>query len=159
MFYPDANDPYRQPSIPYQPYGEQNAQIMPQQKSMAASTSTNRAVPTYPAQARRKQAKPITPRKSKAETLSFVHECKKWLVAGSIVTFGLLGGLVAGHAVGTTSSQATPANNTPATSPSTNGGDGGFFNQQPGQQQQGGGGYGFGNDNPSQPPVSGSHTS
>ena len=55
MFYPDANDPYRQPSIPYQPYGEQNAQIMPQQKSMAASTSTNRAVPTYPAQARRKQ--------------------------------------------------------------------------------------------------------
>src|SRR5205809_553167 len=160
MFYPDANDPYRQPSIPYQPYGEQNAQIMPQQKSMAASTSTNRAVPTYPAQARRKQAKPITPRKSKAETLSFVHECKKWLVAGSIVTFGLLGGLVAGHAVGTTSSQATPANNTPATSPSTNGGDGGFFNQQPGQQQQqGGGGYGFGNKNPSQPPISGSHTS
>ena len=159
MFYPDANDPYRQPSIPYQPYGEQNAQIMPQQKSMAASTSTNRAVPTYPAQARRKQAKPITPRKSKAETLSFVHECKKWLVAGSIVTFGLLGGLVAGHAVGTTSSQATPANNTRATSPSTNGGDGGFFNQQPGQQQQGGGGYGFGNNNPSQPPVSGSHTS
>ena len=160
MFYPDANDPYRQPSIPYQPYGEQNAQIMPQQKSMAASTSTNRAVPTYPAQARRKQAKPITPRKSKAETLSFVHECKKWLVAGSIVTFGLLGGLVAGHAVGTTSNQATPANNTPATSPSTNGGDGGFFNQQPGQQQQqGGGGYGFGNKNPSQPPISGSHTS
>jgi len=159
MFYPDANDPYRQPSIPYQPYGEQNAQIMPQQKSMAASTSTNRAVPTYPAQARRKQAKPITPRKSKAETLSFVHECKKWLVAGSIVTFGLLGGLVAGHAVGTTSSQATPANNTFSTSPSTNGGDGGFFNQQPGQQQQGGGRYGFGNNNPSQPPVSGSHTS
>src|SRR5438874_12224884 len=160
MFYPDANDPYRQPSIPYQPYGEQNAQIMPQQKSMAASTSTTRAVPPYPAQARPKQARPVTPRKSKAETLSFVHECKKWLVAGSIVTFGLLGGLVAGHAVGTTSNQATPANNTPATSPSTNGGDGGFFNQQPGQQQQqGGGGYGFGNNNPSQPPVSGSHTS
>src|SRR5205807_9803587 len=97
-----------------------------------------RGVPPYPGQARPKQARPVTPRKSKAETLTFVHECKKWLVAGSIVTFGLLGGLVAGHAVGTTSSQATPANNTPATSPSTNGGDGGFFNQQPGQQQQGG---------------------
>jgi hypothetical protein len=99
----------------------------------------------------------VTPRKSKAETLTFVHECKKWLIAGSIVTFGLLGGLVAGHAIGTTSNQATPASNTPATSPSTGGG---FFDQQPGQQQQqGGGGNGFGNNNPTQPPVSGSHTS
>ena len=158
MFYPDANDPYRQPSIPYQPYGGQNAQMMPQHYNNAASTSTNRAVTTYPVLARPKKAKQVTPRKSKAETLTFVHECKKWLVAGSIVTFGLLGGLVAGHAVGTTSNQATPANNTPATSPSTNGGDGGFFNQQPGQQQ-GGGEYGIGNNNPSQPPVSGSHTS
>ena len=160
MFYPDANDPYRQQAIPYQPYGGQNTQMMPQQNNVAVSTSTTRAVSPYPAQARPKQARPVTPRKSKAETLTFVHECKKWLVAGSIVTFGLLGGLVAGHAVGTTSNQATPANNTPATSPSTNGGDGGFFNQQPGQQQQqGGGGYGFGNKNPSQPPISGSHTS
>ncbi len=51
------------------------------------------------------------------------------------------------------------ASNTPATSPSTGGG---FFDQQPGQQQQqqgGGGGSGFGSNNPSQPPVSGSHTS
>src|SRR5436190_23537248 len=170
MFYQDANDPNRQQTVPYQPYRQQtvpyqhyrgqNSQLMPQQNNMAASTSTNRAVPTYPTQARSKQAKPVTPRKSKAETLAFLHECKKWLVAGSIVIFGLLGGLVAGHAVGTTSNQATPANNTPATSPSTNGGDGGFFNQQPGQQQQqGGGGYGFGNKNPSQPPISGSHTS
>src|SRR5436190_15832077 len=160
MFYPDADDPYRQPSIPYQPFEGQNAQIMPQQNNMAASTSKNRAVLQYPATAHPRQARSVTPRKSKAETLAFVHECKKWLVAGSIVTFGLLGGLVAGHAVGTTSNQATPANNTPATSPSTNGGDGGFFNQQPGQQQGGGGGgYGFGNKNPSQPPISGSHTS
>src|SRR6266487_6510071 len=103
MFYPDANDPYRQPSIPYQPHEGQNAQMMPQQNNMAASISTNRAVQPYPAQARSKQARLVTPRKSKAETLTFVHECKKWLVAGSIVTFGLLGGLVAGHAVGTTS--------------------------------------------------------
>ena len=144
---------------PINPYRGQNTQMMPRQNKVAASTSTTRAVPPYPALARSKQARPVTPRKSKAETLAFVHECKKWLVAGSIVAFGLLGGLVAGHAVGTTSNQATPTNNTPATSPSTNGGNGGFFNQQPGQQQQGGGGYGFGNNNPSQPPISGSHTS
>ena len=165
MYYQDANVPNRQQTVPYQHYRGQNAQMMPQQNNMAASTSINQAVPPYSTQARSKQAKPVTPRKSKAETLAFVHECKKWLVTGSIVIFGLLGGLVAGHAVGTTSNQATPAKNTPSTSPSTNGGggDGGFFNQQPGQQQQpqqGGGGYGFGNNNnPSQPPVSGSHTS
>src|SRR5216683_476005 len=157
MFYPDANDPYRQQAISYQPYGGQNTQMMPQQNNVVASTAASQAVPPYSAQARPKQARPVTPRKSKAETLSFVHECKKWLVAGSIVTFGLLGGLVAGHAIGTTSNQATPASNTPATSPSTGGG---FFDQQPGQQQQqGGGGNGFGNNNPTQPPVSGSHTS
>jgi hypothetical protein len=174
MYYQDANDPYsqqtapyqpyRQQSTQYQPYGGQNSQMMPPQHTSSAQTSHNRAVPPYPAQTRPKQAKPVKPRKSKAETLAFVHECKKWLVAGSIVTFGLLGGLVAGHTVGSTSNQATPANNTPSTSPSTNGGNGGnggFFNQQPGQQQQqGGGGYGFGNNNtPFQPPVSGSHTS
>jgi hypothetical protein len=163
MFYPDANDPYRRQAVPYQPYGGQNAQMMPQQNNFAASTSTNRAVTQYTATASPKLSSPASQRKSKAETLAFVHECKKWLVAGSIVTFGLLGGLIAGHAVGTTSSQANPANNTPATSPSTNGGggNGGFFNQQPGQQQQpqqGGGGYGFGNNN-TQPPVSGSHSS
>jgi hypothetical protein len=141
--------------------------MTPPQYTGSSQASSNRAIPPYPAQTRPKQAKQVTPRKSKAETLAFVHECKKWLVAGSIVTFGLLGGLVAGHAVGTTSTQATPASNTPSTSPSTNGGgdNGGFFNQQPSQQQpsqqqqQGGGGYGFGNNNPFQPPVSGSQTS
>ncbi len=163
MFYPDANDPYKQQSIPYQPHGGQSAHMMPPQHIVSAQNSTNRAVTAYPGQNRPKQARTVTPRKSKAETLAFVHECKKWLVAGSIVTFGLLGGLIAGHAVGTTSNQATPANNAPSTSPSNNGGNGdngGFFNQQPGQQQQqGGGGYGFGNNNPFQPPASGSHTS
>lgn len=173
MFYPDANDPYRQQTAPYQPYSQptvpnqpyrgQNAQMMPQQNNVTRLAPAHRVAPTYPAQAGLKQAKPVTPRKSKAETLAFVHECKKWLVAGSIVMFGLMGGLVAGHAVGTTSNRATPANNNPSTAPSTNdgnGGDGGFFNQQPGQQQQGGGGYGFGNNNnPYQPPVSGSQTS
>lgn len=175
MYYQDANDPYSQQKIPYQSYRQQSApyqpnmgqssQMMPTQYTSNAKIPQNRAVPPYQGQYRPKQAKPVTPRKSKAETLAFVHECKKWLVAGSIVTFGLLGGLVAGHAVGTTSNQATPANNTPSTSPSTNGGNdngGGFFNQQPGQQQQQqqGGGYGFGNNNnPLQPPVSGSQTS
>lgn len=158
MFYPDANDPYRQPAVPYQPYRGQTNSTMPQRNEVVSRSTTTRATTPYTMQARSAQARPVKPRKSKAETLAFVHECKKWVVAGSIVTFGLLGGLVAGHAVGTAANQATPASNTPATSPSTNGGGGGFFNQQPGQQQ-GGGGFGSGNNTPSQPPVSGSHTS
>jgi len=157
MFYPDANDPYRQPELPYQPDGGQTNPPMTQRNEIVSSSTIPRAAMPSTMQARSAQARPVTPRKSKAETLTFVHECKKWLIAGSIVTFGLLGGLVAGHAIGTTSNQATPASNTPATSPSTGGG---FFNQQPGQQQQqGGGGNGFGNNSPTQPPVSGSHTS
>lgn len=163
MSYPDANDPYRQSAIPYQPYAGQTHPMMPQQNEIKLP-SPSKPTASYSVQARSAQARPVAHRNSKAETLSFVHECKKWLVAGSIVTFGLLGGLVAGHAVGTVSNQANPASNTPATSPSSNGGGGGFFDQQPGQQgqgqqQQGGGGYGFGNNTPSQPPVSGSQTS
>jgi hypothetical protein len=86
---------------------------------------------------------------SKAEALEFIDECKRWLIAGSIIVFGILSGLVAAHVTGTTSNQATPGSNAPTTSPSSGGG---FF-----QQQQGG--YNFGNGNSGQPPVSGSHVS
>ncbi len=155
MFYPDANDPYRQPSLPYQPYTARTDPMISQQKEITPSSTTLRADSSPDTPARSAQARPVTPRKSKAESLAFVRKCKKWLVAGSVVAFGILSGLTAGHVIGTTSNQATPASNTPATSPSS-GGD--FFQQQQGQQQQGGG-YGFGSSNPWQPPVSGSHTS
>ena len=153
MFHPDTNDPYRQQSLPYQPYATQTTPTISQRNE--AASSLPRAVSSYNTHARSMQARPVTPRKSKAEALAFVHKCKRWLVAGSVVAFGVLGGLAAGHAIGTTSNHATPASNAPATSPSP---DGGFFQQQQEQQQQGGG-YGFGNSNPWQPPVSGSHTS
>ena len=155
MFYPDANDPYGQPSLPYQPYGAHaDPGIYQRNETVFPSPTSRAAIHARSAQA---NTRPVKPRKSKAETLAFVHECKKWLVAGSVITFGLLGGLIAGHAVGTTSNQATPASNAPSTSPSSGGG---FFQQGPqGQQQQQGGGYGFGNGNFGQPPVSGSHTS
>ena len=158
MFYPDANDPYGQSSLPYQPRGAHTSGIYQRNETVSLSPTSQAAMHARSVQA---NTRPVTPRKSKAETLTLVHEFKKWLVAGSVITFGLLGGLVAGHAVGTTSNQATPASNAPSTSPSSGGG---FFQQGPqGQQQQGqqqqGGGYGFGNGNFGQPPVSGSHTS
>lgn len=151
MFYPDENNPYGQPSVPYTGYTNP---LLPQRQEVVSRPTTPRAGSSHITSACSSQATSAQPRLSKAEALAFVRACKKWLIAGSIVTFGLLSGLVAGHVVGTTFTQATPANqtapasNTPTTSPSS---DGSFFQQQ--------GGYGFGNGNSWQPPVSGSHVS
>ncbi len=122
MFYPDANDPYRQPSLPYQPYVTHPNPTMSQRNEVVSPSPLPRAASSQNTHARSAHARPVRPRKSKAEVLAFVHECKKWLVADSVIAFGILGGLVAGHAVGTTSNQATPASNAPATSPSSGGG-------------------------------------
>lgn len=98
------------------------------------------------------QQRPTSPRLSKAEALAFVHRCKQWLVAGSLVAFGVLTGLVAGHVIGTANPAATQsphqAGSTPSTLPSSTGD---FFQQQ--------GGNSFGNGIVGQQPVSGSHTS
>jgi hypothetical protein len=151
MFYPNADDPYGQPTLPYQPYKTHPDPLLSQQRAVVSATTTRSASPSRTMPARPSNAAPASPRLSKAQALEFARTCKKCLVAGSIVVFGILTGLVAGHVTGTTSNQATPASNTPSTtSPSTGGG---FF------QQQQGGGNGFGNNNSSQPPVSGSNVS
>jgi hypothetical protein len=149
MFDPDAANPYRQPPLPYQP----NKSYMTQQQQFAPPSPLRRDGSPYVTPARPSQTKSAPPRLSKAEALAFVDKCKIWLVAGSFVAFGILSGLVAGDVVGATSNQAAPANqanpasNAPAVPPSSSSG---FFQQ---------GGSGFGNTNPSQPPVSGSHSS
>jgi hypothetical protein len=151
MSYPDGNDLYEQTQLPYIAHTDP---LLSQRREVVSRPATPGAGSSHITSARSSQAKSAQPRLSKAEALAFVGSCKKWLVAGSIVTFGILSGLVAGHIVGAASNQATPANqvapasNTPAASPSS---DGSFFQQQ--------GGYGFGNGNSWQPPVSGSHVS
>ena len=145
MSYPDGNDPYGQTHLPY--IANSNP-LLSERREVVSRPATPGAGSSRITPARSPQTKSAQPRLSKAEALAFVGACKKWLVAGSIVTFGILSGLVAGHIVGATSSQAAPASNTPATSPSS---DGSFFQQQ--------GGYGFGNGNSWQPPVSSSHVS
>ncbi len=162
MFEPEIEYPYWQPEspLPYQPYRGSTDSLRSQQPVLVSPPATKQAeiARTTPAKsamsARPEQAKPIAPRMSKAEALEFVEQCKRWLVAGSIVTFGLIMGLVAGHVVGSASSaanqsnnQVAPSFNSPSTSPSDNGG---FFQQ---------GGNNFGNGNSGQPPSSGSHTS
>ena len=113
-----------------------------------------RTMPAGPAASARlqrsEQVKPTTPRMSKAEALAFVEQCKKWLVAGSMVAFGVLSGLVAGHVIGPSSQAANQSNNQAAPSFNSPSDNGGFFQQ---------GGNNFGNGYAGQQPFSGSHTS
>jgi hypothetical protein len=152
-----------EPPGPYEPYrGYSTAPARSRQQSFAAQSAapmtqagiarTQPARPVMPA--RTEQKKPVTPRMSKREALELVDQCKRWLVAGSIVAFGLISGLVAGHVIGSATQAANPSNNqdtpqfnSPSNSPNDNGG---FFQQ---------GGNNFGNGNSGQSPFSGSHTS
>jgi hypothetical protein len=145
MFYPGADETSEQSSLPYQPYrGRSDPFLLSQQQEFVSTPPPTVASPVTPARSAPATSTPT--RLSKAEALEFVGTCKRWLIAGSIVAFGILSGLVAGHVTGATASQAAPASNPPTTSPS----DGGFFQQ---------GGYGFGSGNSWQPPVSSSRTS
>lgn len=163
MFEPELEYPFWQPEppLPYQPYRGQTDPSPSQQQAFISPYATPRATVARTTSSRPPKpvlaapARSATPRMSKTEALEFVEQCKKWLVAGSIVTFGVLAGLVAGHLIGSSSqaanqsnNQAGPGPNSSNTSPSDNGG---FF-QQPG-------GNNFGNGNFGQQPVSGSHTS
>jgi hypothetical protein len=93
-------------------------------------------------------------RTTKAQALAIVRTCKKWLIIGSVVCFGVFSGLAATHITGVTSQAATNSATQQQGAP-TNPGQGGFF-QQPQQQQ---GGNNFGNSGSSQGPVSGSGVS
>lgn len=166
MYDPDENayEPDEQLMLSYQQYREYTEPVRSQQqiflppppvvvRSSASYIPPARAIPVRSAQVkasppRLSKAEANSPRMSKAEALTLVEKCKRWIIAGSLVAFGILAVMAAGHVTGATSNQATPASNVPSTSSSD---DGGFFQQQ--------GGNGFGNNNPSQPPMSGSRTS
>ena len=99
-------------------------------------------------------------KRTKAESLALVSTCKKWIVATSLVSFGVLSVLIAGNMASANAQNVTPQpndNNPQVTSPSQddNGGGGGFFQQQP---NQGGSNFG-GNNGGFQGPVSGSGVS
>lgn len=142
MDYQNADDTYYQQPIQYM--------------DMTPSNTRQRGRPMPPQQAMRSQEKVTkVERMSKAEALSFVASCKKWLIVASVVGFGVLTGFAANNIVGVTSHATTPASNTsPSTTGSSSSSDdgGGFF-----QQQQGG--FGFGNSQSQQGPVSSSRTS
>jgi hypothetical protein len=98
-----------------------------------------------------------SPGPGKAETVRRLHILKKRIAVLTVLGFGVLSGLVAGHHVGAAaqSKPAAPAATTvPTPAPSTDQGNG-FFDQEGTSDQ---GGYGFGNGG-SQGPVAGSGAS
>ena len=100
-----------------------------------------------------------SPGPGKAETVRRLHILKKRIAVLTVLGFGVLSGLVAGHHVGAAaqSKPAAPAATTvPAPAPATDQGNG-FFDQG-GTSDQGGYGYGVGNGG-SQGPVAGSGAS
>ncbi len=146
MLSSDADHPCGQASFPSR---ERSAASHSGQQDVVASSPTSQARTSSRPPARSSPALPLPPRLSKVEARALVEKCKRWLIAGSLVAFAILSGLVVGNGLGAPTPQGTPASNRPIISHSDD--DGGFFQQQ--------GGYGFGQGNVGQPPVSSSHTS
>ena len=103
MSNPDANNPYKQPTLPYQSYqgymnpprSQQQEFVHPSTTARASASHSSSAAPLRSTQARsapphQHTAKSASPRLSKAEALALVDTCKKWLIAGSFVAFGIL---------------------------------------------------------------------
>src|SRR5439155_15882977 len=95
-----------------------------------------------------------SPGPGKAETVRRLHSLKKRIAVLTVLSFGVLSGLVAGHHVGAAqSSPAAPAAATvPTPAPSTDQGNG-FFDQGGASDQ---GGYSVGAGSGTQAPVAGS---
>ncbi|GHO85543.1 hypothetical protein [Dictyobacter formicarum] len=160
MSFFDENTLEGQSALPYQPYEQYGPYV-----DAVPATEYNTLYQQNPPQALPPPARTApsekmpgrSPRMPKAEALALIRKWKRGLVAGSLVAFGVLSGLVVTNAVSANTKQQTPAsnsNNTNITTPSDNGG---FFNNN---NNQGQGGYGFGNDNSTQQPaISGSHAS
>ena len=105
--------------------------------------------------------KPRVPEKMpKARALALANIFKRWLAVASIVGFGTLGGLVALHQVGTTTSQSTQSSsgssNTSSTSSSSSQSSNNFLKQQGGNTS---GTSSSSTSSSSSTPVSGTSTS
>ena len=171
MYNPDAENAYGQESQPYEPtfteYSQPHA-TYPQYPAYQSYQQPDQSYQSRPLTAenshltqgekiavrpqvqapRYKEGK--VARTTKAQALAIVQTCKKWLVIGSILCFGVFSGLALTHVTGVTAQSAT--NNSTQQAAPTTPDQGRFF-----QQQQGG--YNFGNNGTSQGPVSSSSVS
>ena len=156
------NNPYDL-SLPWIPRQDQTAEVpgpgaillSPQQLHERSAYTTNSGEFKQQLPKRSNQSQPASStstRMPKAQALALVRSLKKYLIIGSVVAFGILGGLAAKHATGVSASQIpqTPALNAPSSPAPFD--SGGFFDHR-------GGGYGFGSNSSPSGPVSGSSVS
>lgn len=151
--------PYTPPNgAPYPPY----PQARSNEQYPAPYAPYAPTIPQAPVLAKKPQANK-TPKRSKAESLALLSRLKKWIIATSMVAFGTLSLLVAGHVTGVTSQSTTTSSTNTSTSTSNNSG-GSYFQQGEGSSQSnstsqaGNGGYGIGSSS-SQGAVSSTRTS
>lgn len=158
----------------FDPYGNTSSNKTSRQYQEFAGTIPNRAayappsrmgtMPQRPAQpAHAAKPKSTQPRMPKAQALELVKKLKQWLVAASIISFGILSGLAAGHVISsassntTTTNQATPTSTQSSSTSSSSSSTSTQNSSSSTSQQQGG--SNFGSSSSSSQPVSGTHTS
>jgi hypothetical protein len=147
QWYPPAGQPVRAPG-----YAERNGETARPNMNRPSTRIPRPDIDRSPGEKLR--TAPKEKHMPKAEALALVEKLKNWLVIGSVIAFGTIGGLVINHTVGVTSRQATSSSTQQSvpSSSSSSSQSGGFF-------QQGQGGNTFGSSSTSQPPVSSSSVS
>lgn len=159
----------QQPPMTGQPSGPDDMTI-PMPAASTPQPSTGQYGPYYPppmpAQPQYRAPQFMAPqpaRMPKHEALAVTRKLKTGLIAGSVMSFGVLVALVASHVTGATARQASnsSASNTNSSGvnpPSySNSDDGGYFDDGPNSSNNGG--FGTSPSAPSQYPVGGSGVS
>jgi hypothetical protein len=95
----------------------------------------------------------------RAQALSFTNKLKAALIAGSVMAFGVLTALVAGHATGVTAHAAGSNSNASSSSSSSSDSNGGFFDQGSSNSDGNAGSFGVSPNAPAQQPAAGSSVS
>lgn len=149
------------PPGPYDPYNaEPTTRMRATPPGASGSAPSNQSYPpTVPDQPAYRTGPARQPaRMPRTRAMEMTRRFKTVLIAGSVMAFGVLTALVAGHTTGVTARGASNASSgAPATSTPSNDDSGGFFNSAP--SNSGNGGFGVSPSAPSQPPVSGSSVS
>lgn len=157
------------PSGPYDPYNAEPTTRMRATPPGAPDGAPSNpyyppTVPDQPAYRMGSAPQPVRQpaRMPRARALAVTRRFKTALIAGSVMAFGVLTALVAGHATGVTARAASnglsgsPATTAPTSTPSSDD-SGGFFNSAP--SNSGNGSFGVSPSAPAQPPISGSSVS
>lgn len=155
----------QQPPMSGEPSGPDDMTI-PMPAQYTTQTPAGQYGPYFPPAQPQYRAPQFTPqpvRMPKHEAIAITRKLKTGLIAGSVMSFGVLVALVASHVTGATARQASNSNSSNTNSNSSNppsysnSDDGGYFNDGPNYSNNGG--FGTSPSAPSQYPVGGTGVS